>query len=174
MKKIEAIEKTIYNLENNVYPYRWTDYESCNCGLLAKTILGGKSLRVAGFNQSPVSDKSLSPFCVEAFCITTNLPLPEVFQSLKDAGFSITELLHLENLSDPLICSLAELEISGGVFGRPVCILRSTKEAVIRYLKAWLEILKRDEPKEVQPKVKIRYVSVPSSITEQTKELIMQ
>lgn len=172
MTKIEALEKTIYNLENNVYEYNWDSYESCNCGVLAHSIIGSNSLYDTGYRNSP----SCMGFGAssEFHCLTTNLPLPEVFQAVKDAGFTFEEMLHLEVLNNVKILVHPGLDRWSLDY--------KNKTDVIKYLKAWVEVLKEEsvvipEVKEPTPEPKakeiIRYVSVPESITQQSKELLL-
>lgn len=171
MTKIEALEKTIYNLENNVYEYSWENSDSCNCGILSRTIIG-KSVFDAGYGCSPCSS-GVGAFASEAFCMTTDLRLPEVFQALKDTGFTYQEILELEYLGNQEIAhragqtvtQLCSRSINAGSY--------KNKETLIAYLIAWVQLLK-EELAEKTPEVRIKtvYVSVPVSITEQIKELI--
>lgn len=163
MKKIKAIEKTIYNLENNVYEYNWGNLDSCNCGVLAKTLINGKDVLSCGFKSinSVLQNPKYYLFSDRTHCLSTNEPLPEVYAALRDAEFTDSEMKELELLKSPQILKkigVAELK-------------HSDKSHLISYLKAWVEILKEDKP---EVKEKIRYVSVPETITEQTKELILQ
>lgn len=140
MEKTEALEKTIYNLENDVYEYSWTDCNNCNCGVLARTITGAHDLASVGLLDSPITNNKYLAFCEEAFCMTTNLPLPLVFQSFKDTGFSFEELDGLENLNNETI-----LHRVGVTYLR-----HSNKSNLIKYIKAWVEILGEEKMIEEQ------------------------
>lgn len=187
MTKKEALIKTIYNLENDVYEYNWQNTDKCNCGVLAKTILGGKNPTECGLFDHKEA-KGVGTFSMKAYCLTTGEPLSVVFKSLKDAGFTYEELCNLEFLSDRKIadrCGIKvssfqpEQEASHGQF--------FVKGYLISYLKAWVSILQEEETRTqpvqtpaieapaVTPKVvtKTVYVAVPQSITSQTKELIL-
>lgn len=166
MTKIEALEKTIYNLENDVYEYLWTNPNSCNCGVLAHTIVGELPSRTGYFDANSGLTGSFSR---RAKYMNTGLPMPLVFQSLKDTGFTHQELEELEFLGNPKIAERCgfkpeyhgEVMIAHGHF--------SKKPSVISYLKAWVEILKEEEVKiEVKPEIKeiIRYVAVSETIKE--------
>lgn len=145
MKKIEALQKTIYNLENNVYEYNWTDFDACNCGVVARTIMDGTYSSEAGFHNSQTIDTRLTAFACEAFCMTTGLPLPRVFQELKDVGFTHQDILELENLGNHVILKKLGWRSfeSFGRFYWVVCndAQRNNKNDLITYLKAWIEIL---------------------------------
>lgn len=179
MNKIQALELTIFNLENNVYGYNWLSPNHCNCGILARTLLGGKYPSNCGYSDSPAKGPvSVGVFSRRTFCITTNLPLPEVFQVLKDAGFTYQELLDLEYLGNGKIVGIMGRELSKTLSG---CIAMSNnqhtdKSSLILYLKTWVRILKEEEQTPIstpQVKEKTVYVSVPVSIKEQAKELIL-
>jgi hypothetical protein len=170
MNKIEALEKTIYNLENNLVEYNWTESNSCNCGVLARTVIDGKSIWEMGYGEAIPAKVDVSAFSKRAYCMTTNMPLPKVFKALVDAGFLWEELKELEQLENKKILRRIGAEE----------LRRDIKENLVSYLKAWVEILKEEQPivetqPTEEPKVKeiIRYVSVPQTITEQSKELIL-
>lgn len=177
MNKIQALEKTIYNLENDVYPYGWEDVESCNCGILARTLLKGGGVRANGFGEAPMIEH-VGTFSRRAHCLLTGISLPIVFQKLKNSGFTFEELCHLEYLSDRVISEKAGIrvwewhpnqEAAHGQFHQ--------KKFLIAYLKPWVEILKEQEVKEPEPvhqpeRTRIVYVSVPETIKKQAEQLI--
>lgn len=133
MTKIEALEKTIYNLENDVYEYNWSHYEQCNCGVLAASIIGDGDVRKYGIGSSPAI-RGLGA-SGEYYCMTTDLPLPKVFQSVKDCGFTYQEMIDLEVFSND------KIRDAGGLFYGEY----KKKESLIKYLKAWVEILKEEK-----------------------------
>lgn len=170
MNKIEALEKTIYNLENNVYEYDWETSNTCNCGVLARTLLDGKLATDCGLLESPTYGRG-GPFSAHAACITTNLELPLVFRVLKDAGFTHEELVSLEYLADATICGRLGMVVrfdSNCSFSPAF----DNKEDLIKYLKVWVEILEAEQPpiksqQVPEQKEKIRYVSVPETISKE-------
>lgn len=177
MNKIQALEKTIYNLENDVYVYDWSDTNHCNCGVLARTLLNGKFPRDAGFGKGP--DNSYpGTFSGRAVCITTGIDLPEVFGALKEAGFTYRELGELEFLGNIPIAEKAGLRAFHYKDDWNAAHSQfQVKKNVIKYLKAWVEILKQQEVKEPEPiqqpeRTRIVYVSVPETIKEQAEQLI--
>lgn len=174
MTKIEAIEKTIYNLENDVYEYDWYTEDSCNCGVMARTVLGGKLPSKCGINMSGGS--GYSPFASALVCMKTGLNKNDVAIALLTVGFSFDEMLCLENLSDPKICSLLDWKLcpKDEQENYECFIGRDDKENLIQYLKAWLQILKDQQPQPKEPiREKTVYVTVPESVKEQAKELLM-
>jgi hypothetical protein len=180
MNKIQALEQTIYNLENDVYRYKWTEHDHCNCGILATTILNGKTPTQAGYCNTPrIGPENLGAFSSFSYCMTTDLPLPEVFQALKDSGFSHQEIHELEHLSNIKICKLGNVntELLDDLAIK-INVYRSTKSEVIKYLKGWMVLLKSEIKPEIltQPsliKERIKYVLVPESLSNQAKETIL-
>lgn len=133
MNKIEALKKTIYNLENDVYEYEWLDTNKCNCGVVARTILGDELPKQNGMfsvhhliGGAPPGFHGLYRQAL-THCSKTGHPLPRVFQSLLDSGFTPDEMKALERCG----CK---------------------KEDVITYLKAWVSILEAEKPKEEENK----------------------
>lgn len=125
MNKIEALEKTIFDLEHNVYPYAWGNCNNCNCGLLARTLLNGEGAMENGllFN-GPGEGFSGVVKNAFAYCSNTGIELPKVFKVLHEAGFTTYELKRLEDAT-------------------------FHKDELIKYYKEWVAILKPME--EVQP-----------------------
>jgi len=175
MNKIQALEQTIYNLKNDLVEYNWIDTNHCNCGVLAKTVLQGKTPEECGLYNSTERAEGVGPFASYAQCMTSDLPMPLVFQSLKDAGFSFGELKELEDLSNYKICQRAGMWNVYDKDGRKINLFRERKEYLILYLKTWVEILKEETvaPEPVHAKERIKYISVPESLTAQAKEVIL-
>lgn len=173
MNKITAIEKTIYNLENDVYPYEWSICDQCNCGVLARTILGGRTANSCGLADSP-SVRGIGAFSKHTHCLTTNLPLPEVFQKLKEAGFSYQELCDLEFLSDEKIAAKANIRVDGNILDQKTSHVFDQKKYLIAYLKSWLQILKEQT---LQQPENSKYVDITPSLavlpTEETSDIIL-
>lgn len=141
MTKIEALEKTIYNVENNVFSYGWSSANACNCGVLARTLLNGESPTAHGYADIPEPDSGdgFFLFSNKAKCLATGIELPKVFQSLKDAGFNHEELRHLEFLSMPEILQRVEFDIPNN--GRYYTMKRN----LLLYLREWVKILKEEQ-----------------------------
>lgn len=147
MTKIEALKKTVYNLENDVYEYDWFDFNSCNCGVLAKAVLNGQSAESCGYRDSPISGGHAGCFSKRAYCMTTDLPLPLVFQTLKDVGFTHQDLLELEFLGNVHIANkigkIVDVNYWPGV--NIIHGFFDKKETLISYLKAWVELLTEEQ-----------------------------
>jgi len=129
MTKIEALKQTLHNLENDIYEYRWSHSDTCNCGILARTILNGELPTKSGLCD--YKDKNIpaisyafgfSGVALETFnhCEVTGLPIPKVIKALLDCGFSFEELRTLEFYSTET---------------------RTDKEKLCNYFKRWIQRL---------------------------------
>ena len=141
MTKIEALQKTIFNLKNNVYEYNWASSNSCNCGVLARTILGGTCIYDAGFGDvKRLDDGALPPWSAKSVCLTTGAKLTVVFQALKDTGFTNYDIIELEHLSNPEINKSLGWEFFDGSNFKS-----ADKTSVILYLKEWVKMLREPQ-----------------------------
>lgn len=146
MNKIEALQKTIYNLENDVYEYNWNSCDTCNCGILARTLMNGSYAIRNGLYNSPVSVGN-GAFSRHAYCLKTDLPLPKVFQVLKNAGFNYDDMVELELLGNKEVLSRIGYGYFTCYYGRTIIdsLAYGNKEIVVKYMKAWVEILKEEQ-----------------------------
>lgn len=175
MNKIETLKATIANLESGMI-YHWSNPNNCNCGVIAKTLCNVDDLSEVGFYNSKIRSNNVGAFAQLAYCMTSNLPIPLVFEKLKQAGFTHKELIELEYLANERIADkIGEKIIVGGTNNLPKSINFTKKETLIKYLKAWVEILEEESNvvtevkviEDVKPVVREKtvYVSVPETIT---------
>lgn len=146
MTKIEALEKTIFNLENDVYEYEWSHSNTCNCGVLARTLLNGeKATEGGGLWMYHTKGLGFSGVVknVITHCQQTGLPIPIVVKSLLDAGFTTKELSRLEYRAN----------------GEG----RSDKKELVSYLKRWV---RKIEKLNKEPEVQECDATMPNSTTE--------
>lgn len=145
MTKIEALKQTIINVESGKYGYYWGSSDTCNCGVVARTLLGGEYALSNGLLDIE-RDTSKGVFSGSYYCSTTKIKLPKVFQVLKDAGFSYEELNGLEYLSGEDVCNkLSWGTILVGCGGRVKSDLKyDNKKNLLSYLRAWVEILEEE------------------------------
>ena len=73
--------------------------------------------------------------------------MDEVYRVLKEEGFTPDELIKLEWLSDPKICAKA------GLFPLPFPGKMANKKNVVRYLRAWANILEAEETKKLAKQI---------------------
>lgn len=174
MNKIETLKATIVNLEEGKLQYYWSSSDSCNCGVVARTLLNLESVFTNGYKYD--NNKSPGVFARDAYCITTNIAIPKVFQLLKDAGFNHQELIELEYLSNKAILIRIGKEATDyGEYMAMKGLEYQKKEVVISYIKAWVEILEEEngvfnEVKVIEAPIEVTrqktvYVSVLETIT---------
>jgi alpha-amylase/alpha-mannosidase (GH57 family) len=166
MNKIDALKKTLHVLENDLVRYSWSGSESCNCGVLAQCVTNRTENTLNHLVSAPrvgFSTDNLGPWAKWAnHCQITGIPFNDVMKTLADCGFTWNEIKHLENLSDKSIVDF------------PVHV-RSNKEFVIRYFKAWIQKLENEqvvETKVVEPAIKTEYKVV--EVDSKVKELVKQ
>lgn len=182
MKKIDALKQTIHNILYQGMVYNWHDSNHCNCGVVAKTVCNTNDLFSIGYPNSPLKNGA-GVFAKDAYCMTYNLPLPVVFQSLKDAGFTHQELLELEYLANERICKnlgweRVKITKMNYDFHIREGATYDVKENLLIYLKEWVKILEEETitiPHILVPEVKekIKYVAVSDTIRAQVKELYL-
>lgn len=180
MNKLEALKKTLHDLKAGTIEYNWNSCESCNCGVVARTLLNGERVFKNGFGDSPSvkSDEfGKGIFSAQAHCMVIDLPLPKVFQALKDAGFTHQELVHLEFLSSRDIISgmdkFSSVRIAAAcnaLFETMTCdTAYNKKEYLISYLESWIRLLEKDRP--VQPvQMVVKYVVIPGEVSQNLKQ----
>lgn len=168
-KKIEVLNKAIQMLENG-FDYNWYHLTSCNCGLVVSAAIGRQVKHDEAhdsINRSGIWNSVRLPFANQ--CPITGLKIGLIQNTLLDADFTKQDIVELEELSNEEITSRCNFITS------PRLCYNVIKENLIEYLRAWVAILKEQEPKE-QPKevVKTVYirVAVPASLSEQAKVLL--
>jgi hypothetical protein len=149
---IKVIEKTINALENNLVEYNWGKSVSCNCGVLAQQVC---SLREIEDSISRVHG-SLWEGRAKNQCNKTGFDLHIVFKKLFDLGLSTFDIIGLEELSNTNI--LKRFDNSPKFNQDRTNKYCDNKDYLIKYLKAWREILL--EEGEIEPSETIRYVTV--------------
>ncbi len=169
LKLISSLQDAIKALENDSIEYDWWKTKSCNCGVVTQAITG---LSAAAVDHSlgvllkhnpdlKNGDVSWSTF-VKEFCPITGEPVVSIFKKLHEAGLTREEILNLEYLKDKKI--LDRSGIYTGITWETVItqkkfllFFKRTKEErvpfayyeiksnLIKYLRAWVGILKESE-----------------------------
>lgn len=168
MTKLDVLKATVYNLENDVYAYSWSDSDSCNCGILARTIMNGATPikegglwdRITKRNEHCLSFILGSPRgfsgAVEQsiqMCHITRLPYPRVIKALLDYDFTVEELKALEFFGTVSKTEKRWFNMEDRTRGEKIIgsklnlegMVRNDKQDVIKYLKAWIEVLEEKE-----------------------------
>lgn len=135
---IKAIRKTANKLENGA-DYQWGHMGSCNCGNLVQelTLFDNKEIHRFAMERSGDWNEQLNDYCPDS-----GLPMDIVIDRLIDAGLSLSDLKHLERLSDPLILK----ELPGG----NRYLKYNNRKDVILYLLTWADILEFELLKKIE------------------------
>lgn len=122
INKSTALRITAKAIRDGVVHYNWFRHESCNCGVLAQTIIGKSALALRNSIQPMLSEAALllmkkssdgSPTWTEmsrVFCPVTGLPENMIFSALADVGFTTTDLRNIEYLRDPSVLARAGIK----------------------------------------------------------------
>lgn len=174
-KKIEALEKYLNKLENSKTKYNWNDCDSCNAGGLAKLLMNGRTPRNTGVLDSKLLNKNALPISEQAYCMTSDLPMPKVYQIFKNNGFTYQDIANLEGLSSKEVCKYLgwKRKLVSEAKKKRTYILNEShhyidnRNDLITYLKAWIYLLKEEEKlkipeviEKIKETEKVRYVPV--------------
>lgn len=118
-KLLKALKTSVALLESGTVNYYWYQPMSCNCGIVAQTIMGATpnnlklmlptdKLKELYDNDLHLSSPTWSNM-VYNFCPVTGEPLYDVFKILDNNGLSRIEIGHLEFLSDKKILERAKI-----------------------------------------------------------------
>lgn len=96
--------------------YDWLELESCNCGLLARSLTGYSKAQLKtdvlrttkrrpGGGTGSGTWTSRAKMANDACAFNPDVKLPEILAKLKEAGLEMTDYAHLEYLSHPALRS---------------------------------------------------------------------
>lgn len=123
-KLITALRTAAKALEDGTFAYDWNKMESCNCGIIACTLMH-KSIkqvsreilaeRVKTFDHSAIKSNFGPSWreAVQAHCPVTGLSESSILRTLQEAGMSPKDICELEDLSNPEAARRAGLETWG-------------------------------------------------------------
>lgn len=129
---IEALRTTARRLKTQS-PYQWGHMGSCNCGHLAQTItrltkadIHARALQRCGDWNQQLHD----------YCPSSGLPIDDVIDEMLAAGFTRTDLAHLERLSAPEIQAALPPE-------QRQALRHNYRDDVVLYLLTWAQLLEQ-------------------------------
>jgi len=121
---INGLRRAITALKNDTIHYKWTNQESCNCGIVAQAILEKSSEEIKK-DFSPVLNKLVSlnegkeekdklsrtwKNGVKYLCPITGESMYGIFNDLMAAGMSKSDIVHLEYMDNPAILAKSNIE----------------------------------------------------------------
>ena len=126
---IDALRVTAARLSEGG-EYRWTHMGACNCGHLAQTVTQMPRAEIHRLALQRAGDWSEQ--AVE-HCAASGLPIDHVIERMLGIGLELSDIAHLERLSDPRV--LRRLSV-----GQRHLSFRCRAD-VVRYLGAWSDQL---------------------------------
>lgn len=146
-KLIKALKVAINALEKDTVEYDWYEQCSCNCGVVAQAILGktkyeidrdldkASSKRWDQDKDGAMTWKNM----VKRYCDITGKSTSQIFKDLTENGMTVEDITHLEYLENKAILKRADIRV---LFHKNYY---KKKKNLIKYLKAWVNILEEQE-----------------------------
>ncbi len=110
--------------------YQWGHMGLCNCGFLAQAVTSLPKEEIHRRAMQRHGDWSEQ---LNDYCPTSCLPMDDLIDELVQFGFMLSELRHLERLSDPSILQSLPLEKRH--------LKHNYKADVVVYLNRWAKLL---------------------------------
>jgi len=153
-----ALTLVIDAIENKTVIHDWKEPGQCNLGLVAQVLLKKSAAHILkvvaslGKEMSEAGDGDYTPTwtdLVNFFCPLSGLSNVEIIKVLQGAGMSRSDMIHLENLSDPEILKESGIQtkkiIKRGFFGKSktedIEDYYQKTDNFLKYLKAWRNML---------------------------------
>ncbi|GIV36261.1 MAG: hypothetical protein KatS3mg032_0640 [Cyclobacteriaceae bacterium] len=146
---IEVLRATAQALETTT-DYQWGHMGACNCGFLAQQVTKAKKEDIhsrAMLRQGDWTEQ------LNDYCPQSGLPMDGLIDDLLGFGFSLSDLKHLERLTDATI-----LDALPG--GRRY-LKHNVKEDVILYLRTWALLLEEQFTRHITLPLSQGQVNVP-------------
>ncbi len=118
--------------------FAWGHMGRCNCGHLAQTLTARTPADIHAAAQERTGDWREQ---TREYCPTSGLAIDALIEELLAAGLTLSDLRHLEDLSDPAV--LARVPARH--------LRRSDVHHTIQYLEAWAELLAADLARAGKP-----------------------
>lgn len=121
-KLIKGLNLVINALKNNTIHYELTEQHSCNCGVVAQSILGKNKAELNSYwveasnklTQFETDKKKIDRTwqnAVKHLCPITGEPMADVFRKLFEAGLSKSDIVHLEYMDNKAILSRSGIKM---------------------------------------------------------------
>jgi hypothetical protein len=141
----QALRQTALTLRSTA-EYQWGHFGACNCGHLAQIITRRSRAEIHRAALEKASSWALSPVAdwgdaAVEYCPASGLPIDAILGEMLDAGLTLQDIRHLEDLSDRRV--LARLPLASRH------LRRNDKKDVARYLDTWADLM--DETSDPGP-----------------------
>lgn len=127
---IKALRDTSKRIGGNKSNYDWKNIGACNCGNLVQIVTGHDKKQI---HQHGIQKHGDWEMLVYLYNDNGKYEIDRIIKTLLDLGFTLDDIVNLENLSDP--------EILSSVPGNKRFLKRDAREDVILYLETWANLL---------------------------------
>jgi len=127
---IDAIRNTLLKLRKGS-PYQWGHMGSCNCGNLAQELIHLTKEEIHKYAMEKSGDWNDQ---LVDYCPGSGYPMDLMISKMLEKGLKISELRHLEKLSDPGVLKNIPLT-------KKKNLEKNNLSDVILYFETWLEML---------------------------------
>jgi hypothetical protein len=147
---VDILRKTAAKLEAG-NDYQWGHMGSCNCGFLAREITRLKKDEIHQRAMQRYGDWNEQ---LNDYCPTSRLPMDDLISEMLAIGFDVTDLKHLEKLSDPVILRALPLEKRN--------LKHNNKQDVVTYIRSWAGQLEQTLIASVELEDILSYATTPA------------
>jgi hypothetical protein len=126
---IHALRETAKKLETGVH-YEWGHMGSCNCGNLAQELTPLTKKEIHDYAMRKYGDWTEQAM---DYCSTSGMTLDFVISTMLQSGLELSDIRHLEYLSDHEVLRTIPLEQR--------YLRHNKREDVVTYVKAWANLL---------------------------------
>lgn len=129
-KLITALRTAATALENGTFAYDWELPESCNCGIIASTLMHVSIDSLKGILPDYGPQEGSWKCMVGRYCPVTGLSENIVIRAMQESGMSQLDMVELENLSSPEVLkrmNLKERKIITKITGYRTSIIQIPK-----------------------------------------------
>jgi hypothetical protein len=128
---LRGLQDTIARLTQSDAPYNWCHQGHCNCGHLAQSLTQYDASQIHHYAIQKRGDWDQHTL---DHCTTSQHPIDWMISDMLQAGLSLTDLRHLERLSDPQLLARMPLE-------RRRNLNYKNREDLVYYLRTWQTLL---------------------------------
>lgn len=127
---IKTLRDTSKRIAGNKSNYDWKNIGACNCGNLVQIVTGHDKKQI---HQHGIQKHGDWEMLVYLYNDNGKYEIDKTIKVLLDLGFTLDDIVNLENLSDP--------EILAKVPGNKQFLKRDARIDVILYLETWANML---------------------------------
>ena len=141
---IDSIRKAARNIENGSR-YEWGHMGNCNCGNLAQVVCKLDNNVIHQYAMQGAGDWSEQTM---TYCEDSGLPFDIMVSELLNAGLDLTDLKHLEKLSDKRVLEKIPFEERN--------LSHNVKKDVVRYMYTWASVLEEELIEKIELNIQFK------------------